>query len=113
MTHTETMASFAPDIKSRMNEKIFWDLKMAEKCLERLVFEPTTILDYSKLLSNFRVHFGGQGTTGQQRGQCLSVRFGMDNGRTQLLNCQWNSSDIDTCQMLKYQSSEPQTYIFS
>ena len=29
------------------------------------------------------------------------------NGRTQLLNCQWNSSDIDTCQMLKYQSSEP------
>ena len=26
------------------------------------------------------------------------------NGRTQLLNCQWNSSDIDTCQMLKYQS---------
>ena len=35
------------------------------------------------------------------------------NGSTQLLNCQWNSSDIDTCQMLKYQSSEPQTYIFS
>ena len=34
-------------------------------------------------------------------------------GSTQLLNCQWNSSDIDTCQMLKYQSSEPQTYIFS
>ena len=28
-------------------------------------------------------------------------------GSTQLLNCQWNSSDIDTCQMLKYQSSEP------
>ena len=33
-------------------------------------------------------------------------------GSTQLLNYQWNSSDIDTCQMLKYQS-EPQTYIFS
>ena len=32
-----------------------------------------------------------------------------DLGSTQLLNCQWNSSDIDTCQMLKYQSSEPQT----
>ena len=27
--------------------------------------------------------------------------------RTQLLNCQWNSSDIDHCQVLKYQSSEP------
>ena len=25
---------------------------------------------------------------------------------TQLLNCQWNSSDFDTCQMLKYQSSQ-------
>ena len=36
-----------------------------------------------------------------------------NNGSTQLLNCQWNSSDIDTCQMLKYQSSEPHTYIFS
>ena len=79
MTHTETMASFTPDIKSRMNKKIFWDLKMAEKCLERLGFEPITILDYSKPLSNFRGHFGGQGTTGQQRGQCLSVRTGMDN----------------------------------
>ena len=66
MTHTETMASFTPDIKSRMNKKIFWDLKMAEKCLERLEFEPTTILDYSKLLSNFRGHFGGRGTMGQE-----------------------------------------------
>ena len=28
------------------------------------------------------------------------------NRRTQLLNCQWNSSDIDTCQRLKYQSSQ-------
>ena len=27
-------------------------------------------------------------------------------GSTQLLNCQWNSSDIDTCQVLKYQSSQ-------
>ena len=79
MTHTETMASFTPDMKSRGNKKNFWDLKMAEKCLERLEFEPTTILDYSKLLSNFRGHFGGQGTTAQQRGQCLSVRTGMDN----------------------------------
>ena len=35
------------------------------------------------------------------------------NGPTQLLNCQWNSSGIDDSQMLKYQSSEPQTYIFS
>ena len=30
-----------------------------------------------------------------------------DNGPTQLLNCQWNSSGIDDSQMLKYQSSEP------
>ena len=52
---------------------------MAEKYLERLGFEPITILDYSKLLSNFRGYFGGQGTTDQQRGQCLSVRTGMDN----------------------------------
>ena len=37
----------------------------------------------------------------------------VNNGSTQLLNCQWNSSDIDTCQMLIYQSSEPQTNIFS
>ena len=29
------------------------------------------------------------------------------NSPTQLLNCQWNSCDIDTCQMLKYQSSQP------
>ena len=28
------------------------------------------------------------------------------NGPTQLLNCQWNSCDIDDCQMLKYQSSQ-------
>ena len=68
------MASFAPDIKSRMNKKIFLDIKIAEKCLERLGFEPTTILDYSKLLSNFRDHFGGQGTTGQEKNQCLHVR---------------------------------------
>ena len=40
---------------------------MAEKCLERLGFELTTILDYSKLLGNFRDHFRGQGTTGQER----------------------------------------------
>ena len=31
MTHTKTMASFTPDIKSRMNKKIFWDLKKAKK----------------------------------------------------------------------------------
>ena len=73
------MASFSPDIKSRMNKKKFCDLKMAKKCLDRLEFEPITILDYSKPLSNFRGHFGGQGTTGQQRGQCLSVSTGMDN----------------------------------
>ena len=71
------MASFAPDIKSRMNKKIFWDLKMEGKCLERLEFEPTTILNYSKLLSNFRGLFGGQGTTGQERDQCLHVRTRM------------------------------------
>ena len=27
-------------------------------------------------------------------------------GPTQLLNCKWNSCDIDDCQMLKYQSSQ-------
>ena len=73
------MASFAPDIKSRMNKKNFGDLKMAEKCLERLGFEPTTILNYNKVLSNFRGHSGGQGTTGQERDQCLRVRTGMHN----------------------------------
>ena len=29
------------------------------------------------------------------------------NGPTHKLNCQWNSSGIEDCQMLKYQSSEP------
>ena len=29
------------------------------------------------------------------------------NRLTQLLNCQWNSSGIDDCQVLKYQTSEP------
>ena len=52
---------------------------MAEKCLERLGFEPITILDYSKPLSNFRGQFGGQGTTGQERDLYLSVRTGKDN----------------------------------
>jgi len=28
-------------------------------------------------------------------------------GPTQLLNCQWNSSGIEDCQVLKYQSSAP------
>ena len=28
------------------------------------------------------------------------------NSPTQLLNCQWNSSGIDDCQVLKYQSSQ-------
>ena len=37
----------------------------------------------------------------------------VNNGSTQLLNCQWNSSGIDDCQMLKYQSSKPQTYIYT
>ena len=71
------MASFSPDIKSRMNKKNFCDLKMAEKCMERLGFKPITILDYSKPLSNFRGHFGGQGATGPERDQCLRVRTGM------------------------------------
>ena len=35
-----------------------------------------------------------------------------NNGRTQLLNCHWNSSDIDTCQLLKYQSSRDSVRIF-
>ena len=80
------MASFTPDMKSRMNKKIFWDLEMAEKCLERLEFEPTTILDYNKLLNNFRGHFGGQGATGPERDQCLRVRTGMHNN-LHLVSC--------------------------
>ena len=32
---------------------------------------------------------------------------------TQLLDCQWNSSGIEDCQVLKHQSSELSIYIFS
>ena len=52
---------------------------MQETPLERLGFEPTTFLDYSKPLSNFRGQFGGQGTIGQERDLYLCVRTGKDN----------------------------------
>ena len=52
---------------------------MQEKHRERLGFEPTSVLDYSKPLNNFRGQFGGQGTTGQERDLYLSVRTGKDN----------------------------------
>ena len=62
-----------------MNKKIFLDFTMLEKHLKSLGFEPTTVLDYSKPLSNFRGQFGGQGTTGQERDLYLCVRTGKDN----------------------------------
>ena len=33
-------------------------------------------------------------------------------GPTQLLNCQWNSCDIDMFQILKYQSSQPYKVLY-
>ena len=33
-------------------------------------------------------------------------RFCIDNRPTQLFNCKWNSSGIDGCQVMKYQSSQ-------
>ena len=79
MAHIETMVSFGRKKISMTNKKKFLGLKMQEKHLESLGFEPTTVLGYSKPLSNFRGQFGGQGTTGQERDLYLSVRTGKDN----------------------------------
>ena len=73
------MISFGHNIMSGTNKKIFLELRMLEKHVEKLEFEPTTFLDYSKPLSNFRGQFGGQGTAGQERDLYLCVRTGKDN----------------------------------
>ena len=67
MAHIETMVSFGRKNISMTNKKSFLGLRMLEKHLESLGIEPTTVLDYSKPLSNFRGHFGGQDRTGQDR----------------------------------------------
>ena len=79
MAHIETMISFGHNIMIRMNKNFFLDFTMLQKHLKSLGFELTTVLDYSKPLSNFRGQFGGQGTTGQERDLYLSVRTGKDN----------------------------------
>ena len=78
MAHIETMVSFGCKKVNMTNKKIFLGLKMQEKHLESLGFEPTTVLDYSKPISNFGGHFGGQGRTGQGRNLYLRVRTGKD-----------------------------------
>ena len=55
LAHIETMVSFGHKKISMTNKKNFLGLRMQEKHLERLVFEPTTVLDYSKPLSNLRM----------------------------------------------------------
>ena len=72
------MVTFGRKKISLMNKKIFLGLRMQEKHLKRLRFEPTIVLDYSKSLSNFRGHFRGQGRTGQGRNLFLHVRNGKD-----------------------------------
>ena len=72
------MISFGHNVMIKMNKKFFLDFTMLEKHLKSLGFEPTTVLDYSKPLSNFRGHFGGQGRTGQGTNLYLRVRTGKD-----------------------------------
>ena len=50
LAHIETMVSFGRKNISMTNKKIFLGLRMLEKHLESLGFEPTTVLDYSCLL---------------------------------------------------------------
>ena len=64
LAHIETMVSFGRKNISMTNKKKILGLRMLEKHLESLGFEPTTVLDYNKPLSNFRGHFGGQDGTG-------------------------------------------------
>ena len=68
------MVSFGRQKIIMTNKKNFLGLRMQQKHLERLRFEPTTVLDYSKPLSNFRGHFRGQGRTGQGGNLHLRVR---------------------------------------
>ena len=86
MAHIETKVSFDRKKISRTNKSIFLGLRIEEKHLERLGFEPTTFLDYSKPLSNFRGQFGEQVTTGQERDLYLCVRTGKNN-TLQLVSC--------------------------
>ena len=79
LAHIETMISFGRKRIRITNKKNFLGLRMLEKHLESVGFEPTTVLGYSKPLSNFRGQFGGQGTTGQERDLYLSVCTGKDN----------------------------------
>ena len=72
------MVSFGRKRVNMVHKKNFLGLKMQEKYLESLGFEPTTVLDYSKPLSNFRGHFSGQDRTGQGRNLYLRVRTGKD-----------------------------------
>ena len=72
------MVSFGHKKFSMTNKKIILGLRMQERHLERLGFKPTTVLDYSKPLSNFRGHFRGQGRTGRGRNLYLRVRTGKD-----------------------------------
>ena len=68
------MVSFGCKKVSMTNKKIFLALEFKKKHLERLEFEPTTVLDYSKPLSNFTGHFRGQNRTEQHRDLDLRVR---------------------------------------
>ena len=47
MAHIETMVSFGRKKISMINTKNFLGIRMQEKHLERLGFEPTTVLEYS------------------------------------------------------------------
>ena len=64
------MVSFGCKKVNMTNKKIFLGLKMQEKHLESLGFEPTTVLDYSAPLGHFR----GQNRTEQHRDLDLRVR---------------------------------------
>ena len=46
---------------------------MLEKHMKSLGFEPKTVLDYSKPLSNFKGYFRGQNTTEEHRNLNLRV----------------------------------------
>ena len=70
------MVSFGHKKIGLTDKKKILGLRMQEKHLERLGFEPTTVLDYSKPLSNFTGHFRGQNRTEQHRNLDLRVRTG-------------------------------------
>ena len=68
------MISFGRKRVNMTNKKKILGLKMQEKHLKSLGFEPTTVLDYSKPLSNFTGHFRGQNRTEHHRDLDLYVR---------------------------------------